>query len=228
MTDNNEKSKFTMPDFFKGRTVFLGKSALSIVATITLIEVFILALVYAVVFHGNEKVTIPVKQAVGWDTLTVNGNRNEESVLFNHTVHQDSIGKTRENCRTCHHMSLPNGGPSACASCHRAMVDSVCIFDHEYHQRVKGDTKSCRECHSENNKSKENVKQCGECHKEYKDVTKLMAKGYLQAMHTRCQECHKKRDKKAGIEEHAKCINCHVESGDLKDRLEKMTKFDEY
>jgi hypothetical protein len=225
MMDNNEKSKFKMADFFKGRTVFLGKSAVSIVAAITLIEVFILALVYAVIFPGYKKMPIPVKQAVGWDTLTINGNRNEESVLFNHTVHQDSIGKTRENCRTCHHISLPNGGPSACASCHIAMVDSISIFNHDYHQRVNGDTRSCRECHS-NNRAKENVKQCRECHEEYKDDMKVMTNGYLLAMHTRCQECHKERDKKAGIEKHAECINCHIKEGDLKDRLEKMTKFD--
>lgn len=226
MMDNNEKNKFIMPDFFKGKTIFLGKSAVSIVAAITLIEVFILALVYAVIFPGYEKNIIPVKQAVGWDTLTVNGNRNDEFVLFNHTAHQDSIGKTRENCRTCHHMSLPNGGPSACASCHRGMVDSVSIFDHEYHQQVKGDSKSCQECHADKNKSKENVKQCMECHDEYREETKITAKGYLLVMHTRCQECHKERDQKAGIEKHAQCINCHREEGDLQDRLEKMTKFD--
>ncbi len=211
MMEKNENTEFKKPDFFKGKTVYFKKSALTTAAIITLIEIIIISVAFAVFYPDNkEEPFIPVKEAMGWDTLRIDGDRDSNFVLFNHMVHIDTLGKSRKECRTCHHLSLPNDGPSSCVGCHRLMDMSTLLFDHAKHQQYYSIKNGCIECHSNNNKSKENAKTCTECHPEYtKDVIKQTVRSYQAAMHANCVVCHAKRDKTAGIKKHSLCKNCH-------------------
>ncbi len=211
MTEKNDTNEFKRPDFFKGKSVFLGKSVLTATAVITLIEILILSMAYAVFYPEiREDSFAPVKEAVGWDTLRIDGNRDSNFVLFDHAIHRDTIGQTRKECRTCHHLSLPFDGPSTCTGCHRSMNTYTLVFDHASHQLYHSAKNDCFECHADNNKAKENAKACTECHPEYtEDVMKPSARSYQAAMHSACVVCHKTRDKEAGIKKHSACKNCH-------------------
>ncbi len=211
MTEKNENNEFKKPDFFRGKTVFLGKSIVTATAVITLVEVLILSVAYAIFYPEIDEATfVPVKDAVGWDTLRIDGDRDSNFVLFNHTAHMDTVGQTRKECRTCHHVSLPFDGPSSCTGCHRSMNMYTLVFDHANHQQYHSAKKGCIECHEDNNKAKENAKACTECHPEYtEDIMEPTARSYQSAMHSRCVICHLKRDRKAGEKKHSTCKNCH-------------------
>ncbi len=211
MTEKNETSEFTRPEFFKGRTIFFKKSAVTTAAIITLVEILILSVAFAIFYPDNKEASYtPVKEAVGWDTLRIDGDRDSNFVLFNHTIHMDTIGQSKKECRTCHHVSLPYDGPSTCTGCHRSMDMYTMVFDHPNHQQYHSSKKGCIECHTDNDKTRENAKACTECHPDYtEDVMKRIARSYQSAMHSKCVVCHTTRDKEAGVKKHSLCKNCH-------------------
>ena len=189
---------------------WLGGSGAAIAAIVSWAEVFVVAFVAALLYAGSYATThTPVKDALGWDTLKIDGNRAKHAVLFPHADHQKRIGKSRQACMTCHHMSKPMDGPTGCHVCHRDMYLSMSIFDHESHQQALGGNKACSECHPQN-KAKENAKPCRECHGSYtKTLSDYAARSFESAMHSRCVGCHRKESKKVGKPAITKCRACH-------------------
>ncbi|MBF0430001.1 MAG: Ni/Fe-hydrogenase cytochrome b subunit [Fibrobacteria bacterium] len=148
---------------------------------------------------GYQYPNTPVKDAVGWDTLSIDGNRALESVLFPHAQHQQMMGVSRDSCMTCHHMSRPKDGPTSCSECHQDMYLATSIFSHGYHQTLMGGNKSCDSCHV-NTKAKAEVLSCNtaECHKLLpSDTTSYLADSYVDAMHKKCKDCHEEQAKQA-------------------------------
>ncbi len=150
--------------------------------------------------YGYTYPKTPVQRAVGWDTLLIDGNRAKEAVLFPHERHKKLIGLTRDSCISCHHMSMPHDGPTACGKCHKDMYLPTSIFDHRYHQARLGGNKSCHSCHI-NSKAKKEVVSCSArgCHEKMfkSDTSSYIAPSYLDAMHIKCKGCHEKEAQKA-------------------------------
>ncbi len=159
-----------------------------------------LALLPSSAITGYEYPETPVKDAVGWDTLAIDGNRAHERVYFPHKHHQEMLGLGRDSCKKCHHMSRPGDGPSSCSECHKDMYLSTSIFNHDYHQGLLGGNSSCDSCHV-NSKSKAEVISCGtaDCHEGMfpSDTSSYYAVSYLDAMHKNCKDCHEDKALKA-------------------------------
>ena len=217
MSDDVEETRFPQPKLFKSATVWLGDSAVAIALVVTWVEILVVALVVTLLYTSfTARARTPVRDAVGWDTLRIDGNRADKVVLFPHADHKKRLGEDKKACMTCHHMSKPMDGPTSCHVCHRDMYLSISMFDHPSHQQVLGGNESCHECHTRD-KAKENAKPCKECHKGYtKEPEEYVARSYESAMHSRCISCHKKEAKKVGKPNLWKCVNCH------KDEAAKM------
>lgn len=192
-----------------------GDSASATVSAFLWAEIVAVALTAALLYSGSSATArTPVKDAVGWDTLRIDGNRAKQVVLFPHTKHQETIGKEREACQTCHHMSKPNDGPTRCYVCHRDMYESRSIFEHASHREALGGNASCNVCHPEG-KARELAKPCQDCHKKYtKALDDYMARSYESAMHSRCIGCHREKDKKRKSPVLSKCDCCHPDMDD--------------
>ncbi len=188
------------------------RSAAAIASIVSWIEIVAVALVVTLLYASfSAKPRTPVKAAVGWDPLRIDGNRAKGAVLFPHAVHVKWVGASREACMTCHHMSKPMDGPTSCAACHRDMYASTSIFDHDSHRKALGQGKSCNKCHPQD-KAKEHVKPCQECHETYtKAPSAYVARSYESAMHTQCVSCHKEQAEMFGRPELATCQSCHKE-----------------
>lgn len=198
----------------RAKNPWLGGSAAAIASALSWVEVLAVALLAALLFAGFSGEThTPVKDARGWDTLRIDGNRADRAVMFPHGAHQKRIGASQEACRTCHHMSKPMDGPTACHVCHRDMYVSRSIFDHDSHRQAVGRGNACKECHPKG-KAREDAKHCKECHTTYtKAPSDYVARSYESAMHSRCAACHRKQAKKLSKPEIAKCLCCHKENG---------------
>jgi len=161
----------------------------------------------------------PVRSALGWGSLQIDGDRNGNGVMFDHTEHKERLAETygeEEGCRQCHHLSLPNDGPSSCAECHSDMYSTVSVFDHEGHQVRLGSARSCTECHPNPDTKKENI-ACSECHphmvpEDGRNEFDCQAAGYLDALHGLCLECHRESAEEAERPELPLCGTCHTGS----------------
>ncbi len=212
-TDNNNNDKqFEKPDFFKSSSVKLQKKRSVILSISTLIIIIIISVIFAGFSKTSERTSNPVKDAVGWDILRIDGNRNGKFVDFDHESHKIIAGEGKAGCRTCHHLSKPNDGPSSCYQCHSDMNNTVSIFDHNYHAKIYSTGQSCSACHVNTN-SGDFAKPCSECHEEYTKNIKYYAsvRSYKSAMHTQCINCHKEEDKKTGVETLSDCSTCHTD-----------------
>ncbi|MEW6359399.1 MAG: cytochrome c3 family protein [Planctomycetota bacterium] len=208
-----EGPKYPEPQRFRTATVWLGGgSAAVVLSVVSWLEIFAIALIVALFYPGfHARARTPVRGAVGWDILRIDGNRAKEVVLFNHAKHEALLGKTREACVRCHHMSRPNDGPTECYVCHRDMYLRMSIFDHESHHHVLGGIKSCVECHPQD-KAKERAKPCKECHAEMRSYEgDFVARSYEAAMHSLCIGCHKEKDRERNVQMMTKCEFCHRE-----------------
>jgi len=214
MSDDTEEAQYPRPRLSKSPTDWQGGSAVTAVSIVSWVEILAVAVIAASLYVGlSAKASTPVKDAVGWDTLTIDGNRAERSVLFPHADHQKRIGEDQPACKTCHHMSKPMDGPTSCYVCHRDMYLSASIFDHVSHQKALGSNRACKECHV-TDKARENSKQCKECHETYtKTLDEYVARSYESAMHSRCVACHKREAKKIGKPKITKCQWCHKDQG---------------
>ncbi len=167
----------------------------------------------------------PVRDAVGWDTLTIDGNRAGESVAFPHKAHQNAIGEDPKDCAQCHHMSKTGDGPTSCHECHRDMYLKKSIFQHDAHQAYLGGNASCVVCHPDTKEPAE-VISCGteECHPNMleSDTSSIMAHSYMDAMHRVCADCHHEQaektdsllnlgyqDKADSVKALGTCTSCH-------------------
>jgi hypothetical protein len=215
MNEQNRDNSLHIKNLLKGSAKFLGDSKLEITSRIILVEIIVIAVLVGIFYPREPKLPLhPVKRAVGWDTLMIDGNRNRHGVSFPHLVCSKAAGEEREDCRVCHHLSRPNDGPSSCAECHRDMLYTISIFDHKYHEEQEGGNKSCVKCH-EKDKAKENVKACTECHSEYPSDLNYQAVSYKAAMHSACVECHKEVDLSGMVTEYSECKICHKDIEEL-------------
>ena len=163
---------------------------------------------------GIENVT--VYRASGKDTLTINGNRDDNLVLFPHKAHISRIGQDR--CVTCHHLTLPAYQENICWECHTSMYNTVDFFKHDWHASSTGANLKCGDCHSNGfTKSQETAKKCIDCHPSY-DFTKIkfistteyFAPSYTDAMHKLCVSCHIVKSKELKDKPNlAQCSTCH-------------------
>ena len=210
---NNNGGQFEKADFFGSSSVRLGGKRHFILTISIMIIIFVVTAVLTGLSESSGTTDNPVKDAVGWETLRIDGNRNGRYVEFDHEAHKALAGKGETGCRTCHHLSLPNDGPSSCCQCHKDMEKTTSVFDHNYHAKIHPGN-SCRECHTGNNEQGQEVKQCSVCHKEYNNDIQYYtkARGYKQAMHANCMGCHEKEDEKLGEKMLSDCGFCHGEN----------------
>lgn len=209
---NNNDKQFEKPDFFKSSSVKLQKKKSLVLPISTLIIIVILSLIFAGYSETLNRAANRVKDAVGWDILRIDGNRNGNFVEFDHESHKKIAGEGKAGCMTCHHLSKPNDGPSSCYQCHSDMNNTVSIFDHNYHAKIYSTGESCSACHA-NTGSGNFAASCSKCHEDYyKDTGYYQSvRSYQSAMHTQCIDCHKNEDKKAGVEILSDCSTCHTD-----------------
>jgi len=206
---NNIAGHFEKPDFFGSSSVRIGKKR-HIILTVCSV---VLIIVGTALLAGSSRLPgrpdNPVKDAVGWDTLRIDGNRNGKYVDFDHEAHKAITGTGETGCRTCHHLGRPHDGSSLCYQCHRDMEKTTSVFDHNYHAKIHPKN-SCRECHTGN--KEQEIKSCNACHEEYiKDIQYyLKVRGYKQALHGSCIGCHEKEDENSGEPLLSDCGFCHV------------------
>jgi hypothetical protein len=169
--------------------------------------------------EGVEPQHSAVQPPLGVDaartTLAINGDRDDDVVVFPHADHQKRGGGPA-SCKKCHHQTLPHDQASPCHRCHTDMALRTSIFDHERHVAHLDDKWSCAKCHvGVGPKNADNAKPCEDCHREdmhldlpdgkrYDD----RARSYTDAMHGLCIPCHKQQDQTRGTHQ-AECSFCH-------------------
>ncbi|MEW6200874.1 MAG: NrfD/PsrC family molybdoenzyme membrane anchor subunit [bacterium] len=212
-----EVVRFALPPFDHSTEVWLGDFPAD--ARRRYSGAFIIAAVLAFTLlpksaiHGMQSAVVtPVYKALGGDTLKINGNRNNNIVVFNHAKHEKDTGE-KKGCIKCHHISKPNDENTPCFECHSDMFQKSSIFNHTYHQKKLKGNASCKECHK-NDELKINVSRpCYDCHKEMfaelPAAVYALASAYKDAMHGNCIPCHKDESLKKGKKELAICSTCH-------------------
>ncbi|MBN2326618.1 MAG: Ni/Fe-hydrogenase cytochrome b subunit [Candidatus Omnitrophica bacterium] len=231
-----EKRQFEQPVFDAPSKVWLGDSLVQNISVFSIIVVSVISITAAMLpskaISGYERDPVPVRKAVGWETIKIDGNRTGEFVLFNHKEHEQRLEKIhgeREGCLACHHASIPQDGPTGCYECHSDMHLSSNIFDHEFHQKALQGNQSCTQCHAEGqSKSRESSIACTECHQsmfQKIDTGKAdyyIARSYMNAMHDLCIPCHQEQSQILGDENIPKCAFCHVHPPQTnEDRMQK-------
>ncbi|GAB4529633.1 MAG: hypothetical protein Kow0063_06860 [Anaerolineae bacterium] len=234
-------SPFSKPVFDPATRLYRGNSWWETAARRSAILVIALALAIAFLpgyETANSAPVAPVKAALGWETLTINGNRDEAIVIFDHLAHQqdalntvsgdNSVRLTRaspveeEACRVCHHLSKPDDQATPCWECHQDMSSPTSIFDHTLHQDALAGNASCADCHMGEH-TPHTARPCHECHQEMTPATgemtfDYMAPGYKDAMHGVCVPCHKQEAEAQAKPELARCPTCHqldTDTGDF-------------
>jgi hypothetical protein len=226
-----EDSTYARPVFDPGTKVYVGTSLWETIARRSFLLVPVAALTIAMlpsqVFTGQPAPGVPVKAALGWEIMAINGNRDQNRVDFDHLAHQQQLettaGEGEEICSTCHHLNKPNDEATACWECHQAMDRATSIFDHTLHQFELGGNASCVECHDGEHTAR-TAAPCVECHEamgpQPSQVTfDHAAPGYREAMHGTCISCHQQEAELQNEPALAKCSTCHrrddVESVDV-------------
>jgi len=166
--------------------------------------------------------------------MLIDGNRNGDSVLFDHAAHVERTGGETA-CAVCHHLNMPLDENSSCWQCHRDMYEATPLFRHESHVAALGGNRGCTECHRDYTveKTYETARACAACH-EHQPIADAVvpppqqrwgrAAGYTDAMHGLCITCHERlvdespNDYAAVL---ARCDNCH--DADRAIKLREMT-----
>jgi Ni/Fe-hydrogenase subunit HybB-like protein len=198
----------------------------------TVLAVFVVPLAWALMYPPFHRPTpTEVSPASGMDvtraTLRIDGNRGGVWTAFPHAEHQDRLGG-ESSCLTCHHISMPGDETTPCSRCHRHLVDSALIFDHDRHVATVADQEdlegvfpinhTCTECHGVGQpRTRESAKPCLECHREdtrwaeeYDESDDLSrAVSYLEAMHGTCVACHEEEAPILDRPELPDCSTCH-------------------
>lgn len=213
---------FQKPEFSRTTRVWLGNPFHEDARKYSMLLILGLALTAAVLpqraIFGFQYEDTPVKPARmisrdGGDILKIDGNLADEYVLFNHTEHEEMTGG-KDGCVDCHHMNLPEAMGSPCSSCHLDMYKQSSAFDHELHQAEFGGNDGCVECHPRD-KNPANARSCVSCHREmYPDAPEgagvdYLAPSYMDAMHGKCEACHREEAKKQAKPALGLCSNCH-------------------
>ncbi len=219
-----DKIKYSAPVFDAVSNVYLGDSFRKNVLVFSTISILVVGITAALLpgtaFSGYRALDAPVQEARGLDILTIDGNRSNEFVRFDHKDHakrlSDMLG-AKEGCIKCHHANLPKDGVSSCSSCHSDMYNTTSIFNHESHvEKMKGN-KSCVQCHpADQSKSKVTVKRCTTCHQElFKNIenskeNNYAARSYFEAMHALCIPCHTEHKTNGHHADLDQCKTCHT------------------
>jgi hypothetical protein len=172
----------------------------------------------------------PVRAALGWDVLAVNGDRDGSVVVFDHLAHQERAAQAAtgspelagpggagiDGCTACHHLSQPGDEVTPCWECHRDMTSSTSIFDHSLHQAALGGNAACVQCHAGEHLAA-TAKPCQACHATMKPgpgetAFDDRAIGYAAAMHGACIPCHQQEAAAQARPELARCPACHQSS----------------
>ena len=166
--------------------------------------------------HSKGVDNIKVTRASGFDTLYINGNRDDQLVKFPHAAHISRIGK--DSCFVCHHLNFPLENLSSCSECHTSMYTRVDFFNHSWHTSAEGANLKCNDCHKTGmTKNANSAKLCSDCHTTYKfaDNEKLINDkyqilSYVDALHNLCVSCHAREAKKSKEKENlVLCSTCH-------------------
>lgn len=199
-----------------------------ILARRTGLAVMVIALMMALApvqpASSQELPASPVRPALGWETLIIDGNLAGYAVYFPHVEHQERLaeksGSLQAACTTCHHLNRPSGFinrqdmTTACWECHSDYSRSTNIFNHTSHQeRLRGNA-SCTECHTGEH-SRSTAVACVECHDPMtsgeEDVAfNYLAPPYPEALHGKCQTCHEQEAAARDQPELALCSTCHT------------------
>ncbi|MGC8595761.1 MAG: NrfD/PsrC family molybdoenzyme membrane anchor subunit [Candidatus Kryptoniota bacterium] len=170
------------------------------------------------------------------DTLCINGNRDDQYVVFSHRKHiswisghmsslaGDSIvavvrtAAAADSCVICHHLNLPGERLSSCWECHVNMYTSTDFFKHDWHASGNGANLKCVSCHKKGvTRDGRSAKDCTACHPAYRfshinlrSSQKYLIPSYVDAMHKMCVSCHviesRKIKEKPALGE---CSSCH-------------------
>ena len=234
-----ESLPHTAPSFDYSSRAWLGTPDVAAITKYSLAFVISFALGMALMpggqLHSKGIDNIKVSRASGFDTLYINGNRDDQLVKFPHQSHinwlknndaqffdkdvfQNISSVSNDSCSTCHHLNLPGEKLSNCWECHTGMYTRVDFFRHAWHSSPKGAKLKCDDCHKAGvTRSVQSAKKCTDCHKTYKFVTngknqdeKYYALSYTDALHSLCVSCHiiesKKIEDKPNL---ALCSTCH-------------------
>ncbi len=177
--------------------------------------------------HSPDLVSPPLGKDKGRNILEIDGNRENESTVFDHKDHINRFGGD-ESCEKCHHLAMPRDNATPCWRCHLEMSRATNIFQHEKHfgyvaadKKLAGivpENQACTVCHEGGDaNSKENAKPCLDCHEKDMAPTKTpdgpfalaWAVGYRDAMHGTCISCHKKEGARQNKPALAECATCH-------------------
>lgn len=182
-------------------------------------------------FTGETSVpSAPVSRAPGWQTLTIDGNRNGTAVIFPHREHQQRIGlefaDEADGCTVCHHLAEPGDEVTACSSCHQEYYAAVSIFNHPNHIQMLGGNHACSECHTGEHR-RSTAASCHECHDEMipaegQAVFIPEAVGYKAAMHGQCLNCHVDQAEAQDRDDLEVCSTCHSGQSDALLQTEQL------
>jgi hypothetical protein len=194
------------------RNALLRRSGIGVI----LVAFTVAALPLGIV-SGEQMLPTPVRGALGWENLVIDGNRSGEPVHFPHVEHQDRLLEEYANgdeaCLACHHLSKPNDEVSPCWECHQDMFLPTSLFDHTLHQTELGGNAACTECHVGEH-TRDSAKPCVECHDTMSPRTgetrfNYLAPGYKQAMHGACITCHQQEASAQNRPDLSQCPICH-------------------
>ncbi len=219
---DHRPSPYAQPQFNQSTFVHIETSLTSTVVRRSGLAVLVIALVVAAlpvsIVTGQQSLPgMLVKAAQGWEIMSINGNRDQNRVDFDHLAHQEQLQESTTNdedvCLTCHHLSKPNDEATACWECHQDMARPTSIFDHTLHQVELGGNLSCVECHRGEH-TVQTAKACGECHEVMvpqagETTFNYYAAGYKEAMHGTCITCHEQEAQQQDRPELGRCPACH-------------------
>jgi Ni/Fe-hydrogenase subunit HybB-like protein len=201
------------PGYEQGwRPVLIRRSALAVVVVALMI-----ASLPPAIASSQPIPAVPVRPALGWNILTIDGNRANAAVPFAHSEHQErlsaELGDVQAACQTCHHLNLPGDEATPCSSCHRDYQLTTAIFQHTFHQAALGGNASCQECHAGEHLAS-TAADCKTCHEDMAasqpgDTFSSAAPAYQQSLHDLCLECHTREAEMQNRPELGQCGACH-------------------
>ena len=215
-----EALPYTAPSFDYSSHAWLGTPNVASLTKYSL--AFVISFAVGMALMPEQKLlgkgieNVAVYRASGKDTLIINGNRDDNLVVFPHKDHITRIGQGR--CVTCHHLTLPGYQENSCWECHISMYNNVDFFKHDWHASSNGANLKCVDCHSKGfTKSKETAKKCTDCHPSYDftntkfiSTVEFFAPSYTDAMHRLCVSCHIVKSKELKDKPNlAQCSTCH-------------------
>lgn len=221
--DNKPEDPESLPDakpqFDPISNVWLGQPAFSSRMKYSLAFVIAAAVGIATVsVHAKTGLEIVDAQKALGDIQTeifIDGNRDGFGTTFKHKVHEEKNGNA-DSCVLCHHMNLPRDKNSSCYPCHSDMYLPSDAFRHDWHAAPDGGNLTCNQCHPRLlTKTARTAEKCDTCHKDLIpqgatiEIKTYDARGYVDAMHKMCIDCHKKKAESVQKPDLARCATCH-------------------